>query len=412
MIDILVVEDDLVSGKLIQKILTKKGYAPIFVENGFEAWEILNSRPIRMVITDWIMPGMDGPTLCRKIRESSIKHYIYIILLTAKMLSSDAVAGLEAGADDFISKPIEPEELMARLRAGYRIIQLEEDQKKAHFQLLQTEKMASIGQLAAGVAHEINNPTGFVSSNLKTLTDYTRDLYKLCDMHDLLLKEIEDTGSAVPSTIRDHVSRIRQFQTDIDLEYIKDDIVDLVDDCREGAERIKKIVIDLKDFAHPGSDKLKPADINMGIESTLNVIANEIKYKAKVHKEFGQLPMVYCYPQQLNQVFLNIIVNAAQAIETQGDIRITTRYVNRHVEVDISDTGSGIPQGQLTKIFDPFYTTKEVGKGTGLGMNVAYNIIQKHHGRIHVESEPGKGTMFRVIIPALEEPPVEVSTGD
>jgi len=175
--------------------------------------------------------------------------------------------------------------------------------------------------------------------------------------------------------------------------------MDLISDCKEGTERIKKIVIDLKDFAHPGEDKIQSTDINDGIETTLNVVWNELKYKATVNKEFGKLPMENCYPQQLNQVFMNLFVNAAQAIEKQGEISIATNADDGFVEIKIGDTGSGIDKENLSRIFDPFFTTKDVGKGTGLGLNVAYNIIKKHNGTIDVKSQVEKGTVFKIRIP-------------
>jgi signal transduction histidine kinase len=161
-------------------------------------------------------------------------------------------------------------------------------------------------------------------------------------------------------------------------------------------------VINLKDFAHPGEQKLKYADINKNMESTLNVVWNELKCKARVVKEYGDLPEVRCYPQQLNQVFVNLLVNAAQVIEKEGEIRIATRALDGKVEIKISDTGKGIPEENLSKIFDPFFTTKEVGKGTGLGLNVAYNIIEKHKGTIDVESTVGKGATFTIRLPLGE----------
>ncbi len=164
-------------------------------------------------------------------------------------------------------------------------------------------------------------------------------------------------------------------------------------------ERVTKIVADLKDFAHIDKAELEHADINRGIESTLNIVWNELKYKAEVIKDLGDIPLVKCYPQQLNQVFTNILINAAHAIEKKGEIRISTTADNGHVEIKISDTGSGIPPDVIPKIFDPFFTTKDVGKGTGLGLNVAYNIIEKHKGTIDVESEVEKGTEFRIRIP-------------
>ncbi|TSA55889.1 MAG: GHKL domain-containing protein, partial [Planctomycetaceae bacterium] len=166
----------------------------------------------------------------------------------------------------------------------------------------------------------------------------------------------------------------------------------------------------LKDFAHPGEGKLKYAQINENIDSTLNVIWNELKYKATVTKDYGKLPEVECYPQQLNQVFMNILVNAAQSIEEKGEIDISTRAFDENIEIKISDTGSGIPEENLTKIFDPFFTTKDIGKGTGLGLNVAYNIIESHNGTIEVESETGKGTTFTIRIPVEQSDRYDILT--
>jgi len=273
--------------------------------------------------------------------------------------------------------------------------------KSTQMQMLQSEKMASVGQLAAGVAHEINNPTGFVSSNLKTLSNYQNDITKLIKQYRKLITDLKDITNKenLPSSITEQMEQIVAYETEVDLNFILDDILDLIKESKEGTERIKKIVLDLKDFAHPGEDKIQTTDINKGIESTVNVAWNELKYKATVTKEYGDLPQVQCYPQQLNQVFMNILVNAAHAIEKHGEIGIVTRALDGQVEIEISDTGVGIPKQNLPKIFDPFFTTKKVGKGTGLGLNMAYNIIKKHKGTIDVESEVGKGTIFTIRIP-------------
>ena len=212
------------------------------------------------------------------------------------------------------------------------------------------------------------------------------------------IKNNGNSGS-LPEEIENHIQALKAYEDDIDIEYILEDINDLIGDCREGTDRIKKIVLDLKDFAHPGEDKIQTLDINNGLESTLNVVNNEIKYKATVQKLFGEIPTIKGYPQQLNQVFMNILVNAAQAIEKKGEIVVRTCRVEDQVEVKISDTGSGIAPENLQKIFDPFFTTKDVGKGTGLGMNIAYNIVKKHHGTIAVDSQVGKGTTFTIRIP-------------
>ena len=271
--------------------------------------------------------------------------------------------------------------------------------KTTQAQILLSEKMASVGQLAAGVAHEINNPIGFVSSNLRTLSDYQNDINKLIEHYRQLITNLKGTAKDLPFSIGAEIDQIATLEKTIDIDFIFDDVMNLVGESKDGTERIKKIVLDLKDFAHPGEDKIYAADINKGIESTLNIVWNELKYKAVVTKDYGELPLVECYPQQLNQVFMNILVNAAHAIEKHGEIRISTRKIDDSVEIKISDTGAGIPKENLSKIFDPFFTTKEVGKGTGLGMNVAYNIIKKHKGTINVDSVVGKGTTFTIRIP-------------
>lgn len=420
---ILIAEDDYISRNLLKKVLIEMGHVVVEAENGRQAWQLLQESTFRIVISDWMMPEMDGLELCQKIRNSTQKDYIYIIMLTAKDRKTDLVDVFKAGADDYIPKPFDPEELRARVLTGERIVCLNErlmetstqieaknkklenalkrlEETQAH--MLQSEKMASIGQLAAGVAHEINNPTGFVSSNLKTLSDYQDDIAELIDKYHGLIGQLDTIGGShtLPDEIRESVESIKGYEKDIDVDFLLEDIVDLIGDCREGTDRIKKIVIDLKDFAHPGEEVVQSTDINSGLDSTLNVVNNEIKYKAAVHKDFGEIPHVKGVPQQLNQVFMNILVNAAQAIEKKGDIHIKTRLADQNVKITISDTGCGISEENLKKIFDPFFTTKDIGKGTGLGMNIAYNIIEKHNGTIEVRSEVGKGTTFTISLPA------------
>jgi two-component system NtrC family sensor kinase len=399
--EILIAEDDIISRSFLQKILEGLGHKVLPAEDGQKAWEIFQHSHVRMVMTDWMMPRMDGLTLCRNIRQAKLTHYVYVIFVTAKDQKQDSVKGLEAGADDYIVKPLDPDELRSRIRAGQRIIQLEEDHKRTNMHLLQSEKMASIGQLAAGVAHEINNPTGFVSSNLKTLSDYQNDLLSLIREYRQLVSDLKETGGSGSNlaAIQGNLGRIDALEREMDLDFMLDDIPNLIEESEEGTERIKKIVIDLKNFAHPGEQTLQNADINQNLDSTLNVVWNELKYKVTVTKESGDVPPVECYPHQLNQVFMNLLVNAAQAIEKKGEIKIVTQALDGQVEISISDTGSGIPKENLSRIFDAFFTTKEVGKGTGLGLNMAYNIIQKHKGTIDVQSEVGKGTTFRIRIP-------------
>jgi len=259
-------------------------------------------------------------------------------------------------------------------------------------QLLQSEKMASLGQLAAGVAHEINNPIGYVWSNFKSLEDYQKK-------YTLLLNAYAAYDQTF-SKDNEHHKKIIQLKHDIEFEFIQDDIPALLKECTDGLTRVQKIVKDLKDFSHPDSDEeWVYSDIHEGLESTLSIAWSEIKYKAHVIKEYGTLPSIECLPAQLNQVFLNILINAVQAIETQGTITLQTHHDQTHVYIRITDTGSGIPKDILGRIFDPFFTTKEIGKGTGLGLSLSYGIIQKHHGTITAESIVGKGTTFIIRLP-------------
>lgn len=295
-------------------------------------------------------------------------------------------------------------EIEERRRAQAELEREKEEQRilikkleEAHNQLLQSEKLASIGQLAAGVAHEINNPIGFVNSNLGTLKNYVRDLLELIDAY----------LSAEPALLAEPARRdkIESIKRRIDLDYLREDIGHLIAESEEGTQRVRRIVQDLRDFSRTGSEEWEWADLHAGLESTLNVVWNEIKYKAKVVKEYGTLPQVECRLSQLNQVFMNLLVNAAHAISDRGVITLRTEQAGNWVRIAISDTGCGIPPEILDRIFDPFFTTKPVGKGTGLGLSISYGIVDKHGGRIEVDSHPGHGTTFTIWLPIRRTPP-------
>ncbi len=262
----------------------------------------------------------------------------------------------------------------------------------AQNKLVQSEKLASIGQLAAGVAHEINNPIGFIFSNFGTLTQYLDDLFKMLAAYEACEPLIADAQAR---------QCVLNTKKDIDIDYLKQDIPNLMRESRDGIQRVKKIVQDLKDFSRVDArQEWEYVDLHNGIDSTLNIVNNEIKYKADVVKQYSQLPEVQCLPSALNQVFLNLLVNAAQAITSErGTITIQTGVQGQHVWVDIADNGAGIAQENLQKIFDPFFTTKPVGKGTGLGLSLSYGIVQKHGGRLEVSSTVGLGTNFRITLP-------------
>ena len=239
-------------------------------------------------------------------------------------------------------------------------------------QLLQSEKMASIGQLAAGVAHEINNPVGYINSNLGSLIQYINDLLKLIEAYEQSEEKLPQDSTILES--------IKQLKDEVDLDFLKEDIRNLLDESQEGVGRVKQIVQDLKDFSHVDESEWQWADLHKGLDSTLNIAHNEIKYRATVRKEYGEIPPVECVASQLNQVFMNILVNAAHAIESSGEITIRTGVENENVWIQISDTGKGIEQENLNRIFDPFFTTKPVGKGTGLGLAIVHSW-SKHYDK-------------------------------
>lgn len=285
-----------------------------------------------------------------------------------------------------------PLQVEALLRTNEDLTELNRKLSDAQDKLVQSEKLASIGQLAAGVAHEINNPIGFIFSNFGTLEKYLAQLFDM-------LKAYEEAEPALAGTPA--AARLLRLREEIELDYLKDDIPALMAESKDGIQRVRKIVQDLKDFSRVDArQEWEWVNLHTGIDSTLNIVNNEIKYKADVVRQYGELPDVECLPSELNQVFLNLLVNAAHAISAErGTITIKTGTQGDEAWVEISDNGCGIPAENLKRIFDPFFTTKPVGKGTGLGLSLSYGIVKKHGGRIEVSSEPGRGTAFRVSVP-------------
>jgi two-component system, NtrC family, sensor kinase len=267
--------------------------------------------------------------------------------------------------------------------------------KATQAKVIQQEKMASIGQLAAGVAHEINNPMAFIASNLRTLERYLGRLAEFVQAQQDII------GAVAIGELGVNLEGRRKA---LKIDRVLVDGRELIEESLEGAERVRSIVQNLKGFARIDEAEQKMADINECLQSTINIVWNELKYKVNLIREFGELPLTTCYPQQLNQVFMNLLVNAGQAIDKAGDIAVKTWQEGPSIFVSVSDTGCGIPAEALIHIFEPFFTTKEVGKGTGLGLSISYDIIKNHDGDIFVDSKPGTGTSFTVRIPVLLQP--------
>jgi len=411
---ILIVDDNPTNLRMLGEML-RPFYRIRLADSGAEALRIAGSRPQPdLILLDVMMPGMDGYEVLRQLQADEATRYIPVIFVTALHDEDSELRGFELGAADFLHKPVrsaialsriraqlDAKEVRDRLRRSNRtmVSQMEEGARQlevAQMQLLQSEKMASIGQLSAGIAHEINNPMGFVASNLSALARYLQDLLAVAAL-------CADNGSgrdaeAILADVRAHLRRI-------DFDFLREDVSGLVAETRDGVDRVRQIVADLKGFSHSGDSEWVWADVHSGLDSTLNIARNEFKYHCKLVKEYAELPHIRCIPSQLNQVFMNLVVNAAQAIEGEGQITVTTACTGDNgVQISVTDTGSGIDADKLTQIFEPFYTTKPVGKGTGLGLSLSWGIVERHGGSIKVSSEPGKGTTFTVTLP-IEGPP-------
>ena len=304
-------------------------------------------------------------------------------LQRAKASLEEDIARREQAEEELLRRYAELTELNVRLQ----------DTRQ---QLVQSEKMASIGQLAAGVAHEINNPIGYVNSNIRSLKGYVAQLLGVVSCY-------EEGEAALPP---EHRARIEVAKKAADFDYLRDDIHQLLGESEEGTNRVRQIVQDLRDFSRAETTQdWQAADLHHGLDSTLNIASNEIKYRADVVREYGALPLVECLPSQLNQVFMNLFVNAAQAMPDgrRGTITIRTGRDGEMVWIEVADDGHGIPPDVLDKVFDPFFTTKPIGKGTGLGLSLSYGIVKKHRGTISASSTPGAGTRFRITLPVHQE---------
>lgn len=378
--------------------------------SGERALEIVaRTQKPDLILLDVVMPDMDGYAVLTRLREDPTTHDIPVIFVTGQNSSDDEKFGLELGAVDYIAKPSNAAIVLARVRTHLELKnardrlsdqntyletelarRLKEDQQ-VQLQLLQSEKLASIGQLAAGIAHEINNPVGFVTSNLDSLDSYQRAIFEVLDAYEAMEAICPPNEAALV--------KIRELKQKKKLARIRTDIGELLSESLEGLNRVAKIVGDLKTFSRTDCENWQWADLHNGIDSTLNIVWNEIKYHCTLKKDYGDIPKVYCISSQVNQVFLNLLVNAAQAITQKGEITIRTGHVGNKAFIAIADTGAGIPVENLPRLFEAFFTTKPVGKGTGLGLSIAYNIVQKHGGRIEVVSTVGEGTTFTVWLP-------------
>ena len=389
--NVLIVDDEPRNVRILEGILAPMKYNLRKAANGIEALKQVEKELPDIILLDVMMPGMSGFEVCSTLKSQPETQLIPIVLVTSLSDKDSKITGIDSSADDFITKPVDPIELRARVKSLLRIKFLYDklneknvELQKAMHQLEVTqqkliiqEKMASLGNLVAGVAHEINTPLGALISN-----------------NDIFIRSVKK----MKILLTDLVSPV-DAPKDPALAKLFASIENLNKVSKTASERIVKIVNSLRTFARLDQAEMDRGDIHEGIESTLTLVYHELKGRIEVHKDFGDLPPISCYPNRLYQVFINILVNASHAIKKKGDIYIKTYTKNNKAIIEIKDTGKGIPKENLNRIFDPGFTTKSKGIGTGLGLSIVYQIIEDHNGSIEVESEIGKGTMFRIILP-------------
>jgi signal transduction histidine kinase len=398
---ILVVDDENSIRKLVERTLNPAGFQTQTASNGRQALKYLKETSFDVVISDISMPEMTGIELTKEIVN---KYSADVILMTGETTQYHYDEMIGIGASDFVQKPFSPEELISRTNRVLRERRLKEEQIYFHNKLAQAQKMEAMGQLSAGLAHEINTPIQYINDNTLFLKDIFSDLDVTIEKFMCLFQTVK-TGSI--DTIM--VEQIETALDESDLDYGRKEIPQAIDQAIEGIDRIKNIIQAMKVFSHPGKEEHILTDLNQCMQNAITISKNEWKYIADVEADLDpDLPKTRCNPGEINQVFLNLLVNASHAISDKvnslsgdkGKITIRTYAKKNWVEISISDTGTGIPETVKSKVFDPFFTTKEPGKGTGQGLAISRSIVEdRHHGKISIETCEGKGTTFIIGLP-------------
>ena len=424
---ILIVDDTPNNIRLLFDVLDRAGFDISVVKSGEKALEKLNNIQPDLILLDVMMPGMDGFETCRRIKANPENADIPIIFMTALSETENKVSGLQLGAVDYITKPIQVEEVLARVNIHLRLRNTQRqlsqevaDRQQAEvelkqtlttlqqiqIQLIQNEKMSALGNLVAGVAHEINNPIGFLNGSISNTREHIQDL----------LRHLALYQQSYPIT----ATSIQNNAEDIDLEFLIKDLPKLLNSMQGATDRIKGISTSLRTFSRADTEYKVKANIHDGLDSTLLILkyrlkANEHRPEIQVIKDYGDLPPIECFPGQLNQVFMNILANAIDALDefnigrtfdeikaNPNQIKIKTLIKNERVKITIADNGKGIMGEVKCKIFDHLFTTKGVGQGTGLGLAIAHQIVvERHYGTLNVNSQVGQGAEFAIEIPMI-----------
>ncbi|MHB8901991.1 MAG: sensor histidine kinase [Thermoguttaceae bacterium] len=429
MTKVLVVDDTPDMARLMMKAVEDQGHEAIVAGDGQHALQMVSAEHPDVILLDIMMPRMSGIAVLRRLKQDDQLRVIPVILVTAMGEDRDVVAGLDEGAHDYVTKPFKREILGARIRSAVRIKenhdqlaqlnrQLREEiaeRERTQRELAQAQKLESIGHLAAGIAHEINTPAQYVGDN-------TRFLQEAFASFDTLLHKFDELMQAARHNklTKELLAEVEAAVQNADIDYLTEEVPKAIGQSLEGIERVANIVRAMKEFSHPGNGQKQAVDLNRAVQSTLTVSQNEWKYVAELVTDFAaDLPSVPCLPNEFSQVILNLVVNAAQAIADvvgdgstcKGRITVRTRRDGDWAELRIEDTGTGIPKHIRANVFDHFFTTKEVGKGTGQGLTIAHSIVTKRHsGTLAFETEVGRGTTFIIRLPIAD--PAERSSAE
>ncbi|MBD2195814.1 MULTISPECIES: sensor histidine kinase [Calothrix] len=410
---ILIVDDNPTNLSVLSEALTSKGLRFRVAVDGESAIAQVERNQPELILLDIQMPGIDGFETCRRLKANPVTANIPIIFTTALADIESKTKGFILGAVDYISKPFAQEEVIARVLVHLRLKQLNESLEQqvrdrtlalqqAQVKLVQQEKLSTLGELIAGIAHEMNNPINFISSNIPPLEEYIAGISAILKLYE---QEYPNPQETISTAI-----------ADLDLEFMLNDLVKIIDSFKIASERIRNISNSLRTFTRADSDCKVLADLHQGLDSTLMILQHRLKNNSdrpciEVIRNYGELPEVNCYLGQMNQVFMNILANAIDAIDEaifQGkmicknpQIKITTAADSEnHILIRIADNGMGVPERLKQRLFEPLFTTKPVGKGTGLGLSIAHQIVvEKHNGTLEVNSQLGVGTEFTIAIP-------------
>jgi len=405
---ILIIDDDPNLRKTLADILRGKGYATFVARDGAAGLACLQKHRIDLALIDLGLPDISGLDVLSWIKAG--QPSTAVIILTGNATVESAIEATNRGAFSYLLKPYAIEQLMLQIRRAIEQQQAEQEQEKLQVRLLQAQKLESVGQLAAGIAHEINTPAQFIGTNINFIDDAFRDVAQAMSLLLSLLASVK-TGSVTEAQIRASEAAVEQ----LDWDYLQEEIPGAINQSKEGIKRVSSIVQAMKEFSHPGSREKVEADLNRLLKTAITVSRNEWKYVATIDTDLDpDLPLVPCLTDEMGQVVLNLLINAAHAIENKlgpnpegkkGRITLSTRQDGQHVEIRVVDTGIGIPAPIRDKVFDPFFTTKEVGKGSGQGLAIAHDVITgKHHGTLLFETEPDVGTTFIIRLPMGETP--------